>query len=123
VQQPEAIGAVDVCPWLCGGPDYPSTPFTGPAFVVIDSLRVLIALGATTLLVAAAWAIPRSVTKGQQCRFLYVVGTAIIIVGTEIQHLGDWPNWRFLAALVTTTIGFYGVYQHLFHELPARDKN
>lgn len=122
MRQPEAFGASDVCPFLCGGPDYPSTPFEWPVFAVADTLRILIAVAAVVLLVASTRAIPASLTKGQKCRFLYVVGTSLVMFGTEIQHLGDWPNWRFLVSLVTVVIGLYGIWQHLFHELPARER-
>lgn len=120
--RPQAFDAGGLCPWLCGGPSYPSTPFVGPVFAVVDTLRILIAVAAAGLLVASVWAIRKAVTRGQKCRFLYVVGTAIVMIGTEIQHLGDWPNWRFLVSLVTVTVGSYGIYQHLFHEIPARDR-
>jgi hypothetical protein len=120
--KPETLGAVEICPWLCGGPDTPTTPFLGAVFLVIDSFRVLIAVGAATLIVASVWAIRKADTRGQKCRFLYVSGTALIMAGTEVQHLGDVPNWRFLVSLVTVAIGAYGVYQHLFRELPARDR-
>ena len=116
--QAEAFG---VCPWLCSGPDYPSTPFAWPVFAVVDTLRVLIVLGTAVLFAAAVLAIHKSVTAGQRCRFLYTVGTALIMVGTEVEHLGDWPHWRFLISLTIVPIGLYGIYQHLCHEIPARD--
>lgn len=113
--------AFDMCPWLCGGPDYPSTPFAWPVFAIIDTLRVFITLGALAILALSFWAIRKAIIRGQRCRFLYTAGTAAIMIGTEIAHLGDWPHWRFLVSLVIVPIGLYGIHQHLFHERPARD--
>lgn len=112
---------IGVCPWLCGGPNYPHTPFAWPVFTIVDTLRVLIAVGAVLLVLASIWAIPRATIRGQRCRFLGYVGAGLFIAGTEIQHLGDVPHWRFLVGLVTVPIALYGVHQHLFREMPARD--
>jgi hypothetical protein len=119
VARPEAL---DVCPWLCGGPNYPSTPFVGPVFLVVDSLRVLIALGSLALVLISAWGIPRAGSSGQKCRFLGYIGFSLFVAGTEISRLGDWPHWRFLVGLVTVPVALYGSYQHLFHETPAHDR-
>lgn len=115
------VESADICPWLCGGPSYPHTPFAWPIFTIVDSIRVVIALTALALVAASTWAIRKAVTRGQRCRFLYIIGTAIIMIGTEVEHMGDWPHWRFLVSLVAVALGAWDIWQHLFHELPARD--
>lgn len=114
--------AIDVCPLLCGpGPGNPGTPFAWPVFAIVDTLRILAALGAALLFVDSIRALRGAGTRGQQCRFLYVTGTTVVLAGGQLDGLGNWPTWRFPIVLVVVALGVYGVHQHLHHELPARD--
>lgn len=117
--QPEAL---ERCPWLCGAPDGPNTPFDWPVYFVIDTLRLGITAGAFALIVVSIWAIGRSRATGQKMRFLAVVPLLISVFGTELAHLGDAPHWRFLTSLTGILLLSWGYYQHLFHELPARER-
>lgn len=117
--QPEAF---DQCPWLCGAPLGPDTPFAWPVYFVIDSFRIYIVIASVILIFASVWAIRRSKTFGQKCRFTFAACMCIGAMGTEIDRLGDLPHWRFVVYLTGVTIGLWGYYQHLFHEVPARDR-
>ena len=66
--------ALDACPWLCGAPTGPGTPFAWPVFFVVDSLRLLLTLGAAELIAISIRAISRSTTSGQKTRFAGAIG-------------------------------------------------
>jgi hypothetical protein len=117
--RPEAL---DRCPWLCSAPDGPNTAFDWPIFFVIDTLRILMTVGAFALIGVSTWAISRSRVNGQKCRFAAFAAACIYMFGTELSHLGDTPHWRFLVGLACTALALWGYYQHLFRELPARAK-
>ena len=117
--EPEAL---DRCPWLCSAPNGPNTPFAWPTFFVVDGLRLAMTIGAVVLIGIAVWSIHRSITRGQKARFTALIMLCLTVVGTELDHLGDLPHWRFLVNLVGITLGLWGHYEHLFHELPARVK-
>ena len=114
--------AIDRCPWLCGAPTGPGTPFDWPVFFIIDSFRIYIVIAAFVLVCISVWAIRRSETLGQKCRFAFAAFMCIGAMGTEIDRLGDLPHWRFVVYLTGVTIGLWGYYQHLFRELPAQDR-
>jgi hypothetical protein len=117
--QPEAL---DRCPWLCSAPGGPNTPFAWPVLFVVDSLRVLITVGSVVLVIISVWAIRRSVARGQVLRFLGVVPIYFYVLGTELDHLGDWPHWRFVTGLTGISLLLWGYWEHLYRELPAREK-
>ena len=117
------VEALDRCPWLCATPDGPDTPFEWPVYLVVDLLRLLITAGALVLIAVSVWAIRRSTTAGQKIRFLAVIALLVSIIGTELGHLGDAPHWRFLVNLTGIVLMAWGYYQHLFREMPARDRH
>jgi hypothetical protein len=117
--QPEAL---EHCPWLCSAPDGPNTPFDWPVYFVVDTLRLGITVVAVALIVISIWAITRSRAAGQKVRFLAVVPLLVSVLGTELEHLGDVPHWRFLTGLTGVLLLSWGYYQHLFREVPARDR-
>ena len=119
-----AVGneALDRCPWLCSAPRVPGTPFDWPVFFVIDSLRLLLVVGAAVLIVISVWSVHRAVVPGQKTRFAGAIGLYLIVAGTELDHLGDIPHWRFFVALASIPLLVWGHYRHLRHELPAKSK-
>ena len=117
--RPEAL---DRCPWLCAAPQGPDTPFDWPVFFVVDSLRVLITVGAVLLIAVSVSAILKSPSHGQKCRFGGGIGAYLYMFGTELSHLGDLPHWRFIVGIAAVPLLLWGYYQHLYREFPARDK-
>jgi len=118
----ERAEALDTCPWLCGAPTGPGTPFDWPVFFVVDSLRLLMVLGAAVLIVISIQAIMRSTTPGQKTRFAGAIGLYVYVLGTEIDRLGDTPHWRFVVGLTAIPLLLWGYYRHLRHELPAETR-
>ena len=114
--------AIDQCPWLCGAPTGPNTPFDWPVYFVIDSFRVFIAVACVVLIAISIWAIRRSRTLGQKCRFAFAACMCIGAMGTEISRIGDLPHWRFVVYLTGVILGLWAYYRHLFCEVPARDR-
>lgn len=118
----DSAEALDRCPWLCSAPDGPNTAFDWPVFFVIDLLRVLIDVGALVAALVSIWAIRRSHVTGQKLRFLGSALLCVYVIGTELDHLGDVPHWRFLVGLTAIPLLLWGYYLNLRHELPAREK-
>lgn len=114
--------ALDTCPWLCHAPTGPGTPFAWPVFFVVDSLRLLMMLGGAVLITISLWAIHQSTAQGQKTRFAGAIGLYIYVIGTEVEHMGDAPHWRFVVGLTCVPLLLWGYYRHLRHELPAETK-
>jgi hypothetical protein len=117
-----SAGPVDLCPWLCRAPQEPGTPFAWPVFTIVDTFRILIALGCCILVAISLWAIRRSTTQGQMARFGMAFCLCLGAGTTEIEQIGMWPHYRFVIYLAGVTLGLWGYWRHLFREIPARDK-
>jgi hypothetical protein len=111
------------CPWICAAPTGPDTPFDWPFFFIIDALRIFMTAGAVVMIGISAWAVRRAESHGQKARFLMAALLFLSVSDTELSHLGDSPHRRFMFNLVAVAVGLWAYHQHLFHELPARDKS
>lgn len=110
-----------ICPWLCGPPQGPSTPFGNPELVVYDSLRVVCITAAVIIVGVAVFVVARRGRPiGQKVRYAASAGLAVIPVSVEIEHFGDYANWRLITALVALMAMAWGNYAGVRYEGPTQ---
>jgi hypothetical protein len=112
--------AAPACSWLCGPPQGPSTPFGAPRLVVFDSLRVICVVAAVVAAALAVAILRRRMVPGQRSRFLALTGFSAVVIGVEIEHLGDDANWRLIVAIASTLAAAWGNYSAYRMEAPAK---
>lgn len=108
-----------VCAWLCGPPQGPSTPFATPELIVYDTLRVVAIAAATGAAVAAVLMVMRPAgVAGQRIRVLASMGLLVAALTVEVEHFGDYANWRLIVILVSSMAMAWGNYAALRYERP-----
>jgi hypothetical protein len=107
------------CAWLCGPPQGPSDPFGSPALIVYDTMRLIcIALATIAVLLTGVYLLRRPTVPGQQARFLTSAGFAIVAVSVEVEHFGDYANWRLILVFICSAGAAWGNYSALRMESP-----
>lgn len=92
---------MNACTLWCN-PAGPDLPFGTPWLIVWDTIRVLCALGGVAVLVMLPGAIRRTTATGQHARLVSFGLFALIVLDTEISHIGDDASVRL--ALCATAI-------------------
>lgn len=105
----------DVAAAFDWGPDGPGTPFAGPLFWIIDTVRIATCL----LAVVVVWqsmsaALDRTVRAHQTARFFALAAFALSAATTEIDHFGDAASPRLLLHIVGCAAALYGLTR--FHQ-------
>jgi len=106
-------------PLICS-PDYPHTPFGTWYLAVFDLLRVACVVGCMMLIgmIITAW--HRSWEHGgQRDRYLALAVFAFMVVGTEIENLGNVMSYRLVLALCAVALALRGLYRFR-QELPSK---
>ena len=105
-------------PIICS-PSYPHTPFGTWYLAVFDLLRVACVVGCMVLIgmVITAW--HRSYSHGgQRDRYLALALFAFMVVGTEVENLGNIASWRLAMSLLAVTVAIRGL-RRFRRELPS----
>lgn len=100
-------------------PEGPRTPFGAPDLSVYDSLRVVIFALTTFTIITTFIIIKNSVTLGQVSRIVGATGLCIVSSLTELNHLGDYANWRLGLNLVFSVAISWGYWAAVRYELPS----
>lgn len=99
----------DCNPLLCN-PYGPGTPFGTWYLALFDSIRLVTIATALALMFAigVAWArsVPRS---GQRDRYLALASFLVVIIGTEIQNIGNIASYRLFISIFGITLAFRGL--------------
>lgn len=90
----------DCNPLVCS-PTGPGTPFGSASIILFDSIRLATILASLGLMLATGYAWARSVRRGgQRDRFLALALLSVVIIGTQIQNIGNTGSYRpLLSAL------------------------
>lgn len=99
----------DYCSALFCGPDQPSLPFSSPLLIVCDVVRVLCAACGVGVIAYSILGVVQAPIAAQKARFLALALLAVIVGGTELTHLGDYPSARLLLHIVAVLVGLFGV--------------
>lgn len=108
----------DCLPIICS-PTGPSTPFATWYLVLFDLARVLCVVAAIWLLgsIGAAWR--RSYPHGgQRDRYAALGLLAFVVIGTEIENLGNIASYRLALSIVAMLLAVRGL-RRFEREQPA----
>lgn len=103
------------CFAICA-PDGPSTPFAYPVLWV-DILRLIIMVLGVTIIVLTPRLMLRAVALGQVLRLGGAGCFALISIGTEVDHLGDYPHYRLFVMLLGVCLMSAGIWR-MRREIP-----
>lgn len=112
---------LDNCFALCA-PNGPGTPFGTPGLVWIDSLRVLTMLVGMAVIVWTPRLVMQAPAFGQQCRLASQAMFCLIVIGTEVDHMGDYAHYRLYVSFVAVALMLYGLTR-LNKETPPRTRS
>lgn len=101
-------------------PEGPGTPFGTPGLIVIDSLRLLVIVLGLVNLVLKPWLFRRCCAPGQFARFATIGMLAVVAMSIEVEHLGDFANWRLFFLLVAMIVNTWANYSFLRYEEPSQ---
>ena len=107
-------------PLVWEAPEGPSTPFVGD-LLVFDSMRlVVLAMCVVILILSIGAAFDKHGTLGQKARLIAGASVFFFYVGgTEIEHLGDYANWRLYIGFLTAAAMTWGMWSYYKFERPA----
>lgn len=104
--------------WAICAPDGPGTPFSVETFW-LDVFRVVLMVMGIYLIVLTPRLVFRAKAIGQQFRLLGHAVFAAVAVGTEVDHLGDYANYRLPLTFVGVCLLLYGVYRMKYETWPV----
>lgn len=96
-------------------------PFESVGYVVLDSLRLLIAAAGIGLAGYQLLPIRRSVTAGQRARFAGIAVALFVLAASRVQNLGGPVTWQFWGSLVAIALIGYGTWEWR-NEAPAQPR-
>ena len=103
--------------WAICAPDGPGTPFSYGT-LWLDIFRLVVMVLGVLLIVITPRLVFSAKAVGQQCRLLGHAVFASIAVGTEIDHLGDYANYRLPLTFAGVCLLLYGIYRMKFETPP-----
>jgi len=109
----------DCNPLLCS-PTGPGTPFGTWYLALFDSIRIVAVLVAFGLMFVTGVAWARSVPHGgQRDRYLALAIFAVVVIGTEIQNIGNVASYRLVLSLIGIVFALRGIVRFK-HEQPSQ---
>lgn len=104
-------GHGDCNPLLCN-PTGPHDLFGTPLLATADTIRLLVILAALALVFSIGMAWQRSVRHGgQRMRYISLALFAAIVVGTELENLGNIPSYRLVVSVIAVVSGIIGLWK------------
>lgn len=107
---------------LLAAPSGPGTPFATITLVILDTARVAIIVLGLMAFITAPFAMAKAYLPGQQIRLLVLALFVISAVGTELEHLGDYANWRLIINMLAVVGSAWGQWSFFKFELPTQIK-
>jgi hypothetical protein len=106
----------DDCYFFCA-PMGPNTPFEWPGIIWFDIIRIIIMVAGLVVVVSMPRLVLSSSSKGQRFRLFGQGFFALIVIGTEVDHIGDAAHYRLFISGVGIACTLYGNWQ-LHKEIP-----
>lgn len=96
-------------PLICS-PTSPGHPFGSWYLAIADITRLLCIFGAFTLVAKIGVAWRRSMPhQGQRDRYLALGLLAMVITGTELENIGNYPSYRLILSLIALAFALRGL--------------
>lgn len=109
----------DCNPLVCS-PTGPHDPFGTWYLAIFDTVRLGVILSVLALMVAIGMAWARSYPhSGQRDRYLALTVFAIIVLGTEIENMGNIASYRLALSVTGVILAFRGLLRFR-HEQPSK---
>jgi hypothetical protein len=108
------------CYALCA-PNGPNTPFAFPTIFWIDVARIIVMLLGMVLIVFTPRLVLQAGVVGQKCRLAGQGVFALIVIGTEVDHIGDFAHYRLALSFIGISLMLYGVWR-MRTESPPRQR-
>lgn len=94
-------------------PDGPDLPFGDPILAILDAIRVLLVFVPAAINV---FAVPyvlatREMARGQISRFSGLALLSAAAFGTELDHFGDYANYRLALHAIGVSLLSWGVFR------------
>ena len=104
-------------------PNGPDLPFGTTELIVLDSMRVLIfVLGTLVILMTPLAMFHTRTSIGQLTRIFSLALLVIVSITTEYAHLGDYANFRLFFNIVAAFGAAWGMWSLFRFETPAQIK-
>ena len=100
-------------------PDGPSTPFGTPYLIWADSFRIVVMLLGLALIVWTPRLVLDACAAGQRARLAGQGIFALIVIGTEVDHMGDYAHYRLFVTFLGIAAMLWGV-SRISREIPPR---
>ena len=98
-------------PFVCN-PAGPHDPFGSAVLVVADTARLLVILAALALVFSVGMAWQRSVPGGgQRMRYMSLAMFAAVVIGTELENIGNTPSYRLIISAAGVVCGIIGLWK------------
>jgi hypothetical protein len=95
------------CYAMCA-PEGPNEPFAQPVLIWLDGFRILVMIMGVLLVVWTPSLILQARAVGQQARLLGQGIFSLIVIGTEVDHIGDYANYRLFLSFLGIAIMLWG---------------
>lgn len=109
------------CFVLCA-PGGPGIPFGTPGLIALDCLRIVTMLIGVAIIVWTPRLVLEAPSIGQQARLASQAMFCLIVIGTEIDHMGDYAHYRLYVSFVAVSVMFYGLTR-LHKEIPPKTRS
>jgi uncharacterized protein YhhL (DUF1145 family) len=96
-------------PFVWDLPLTPDDPFGNPLLVLLDSIRVFIAVLAGISLLMLIPSLPMARNLPTRYRLICLMLFSIYMLTTEIQRIGFYANWRIMLAVLCAAMTFVSV--------------
>jgi hypothetical protein len=101
----------DCDPLVCN-PTGPHDIFGSPLLATADTVRLLVILASLGLVFSIGMAWQRSLPHGgQRMRYLSLALFAAIVIGTELENLGNIPSYRLAVSACAVVSGIIGLWK------------
>lgn len=115
------MSAASCPPFWCSiySPDVPFGPWPVWGFDLVRVVVFLLGSGGVILTYVALAEQAHGAPWGQQTRWLAGLLFTVSVLGTEIEHFGDYASWRLVVNLIAVTLNLGGLWSFLHHEPAA----
>ncbi len=96
-------------PFVWDLPLTPDDPFGNPLLILLDGIRVFVAVLAGISLLMLIPSLPMARNLPTRYRLICLILFSIYMITTEVQRIGFYANWRIMLAVLCSAMTFISV--------------